>query len=100
MYEMLVGAPPFSGSNFAQLFEQHLHASPPSLLANNRSLPPAIDSLVRDLLEKTPEQRPFSARRSLAERIRSNGREISWLTVAGIFAIAATVVVIAWAIGQ
>lgn len=62
MYEMLAGKKVFSGENFAQLFEQHLKSPPPSILQAVPTCPPQIDKVIRQLLAKNPEDRPFNAR--------------------------------------
>jgi serine/threonine protein kinase len=62
LFEMLAGTPPFQGDNFAQLFEQHLNHLPQPLSRIQPNLPPGLEQLVNKLLEKSPEQRPFSAR--------------------------------------
>ena len=61
-YEMLAGKPPFSGANFAQVWDQHLHAQPRSLRDRGVDCPEWLDELVQRLLEKEPYQRPFNAR--------------------------------------
>jgi eukaryotic-like serine/threonine-protein kinase len=61
-YEMLAGKPPFSGANFAQVWDQHLHALPRSLREQGVDCPEWLDELVQRLLEKEPQQRPFNAR--------------------------------------
>ena len=62
LFETLTGRPPYLGENFAQIFEQHLHSSPPSILAIQPSCPAEIDAIVKRLLEKSPDARPFNAR--------------------------------------
>ena len=62
MYEMLTGQPPFQGDNFAQLFQQHLNASPQPLRELAPGTPAELEQLVEQLLAKRPEDRPFNAR--------------------------------------
>ncbi|QDU58908.1 serine/threonine protein kinase [Aeoliella mucimassa] len=62
MYEMLTGSPPFKGANFAQVWEQHLNRDPEPLAKHGVDCPEWLESLVRQLLEKVPHDRPFSAR--------------------------------------
>lgn len=62
LFEMTTGRPPYPGDNFAQIFDQHLHADPPSARALAPDCPEELDALIRQLLAKDPEQRPFSAR--------------------------------------
>ena len=61
-YEMLTGKPPFTGANFAQIWDQHLHAPPKGLREQGIDCPEWLDQLVRALLEKEPHKRPFNAR--------------------------------------
>jgi serine/threonine protein kinase len=61
-YEMLAGRPPFTGANFAQIWDQHLHAAPKSLREQGIECPPWLEALVLQLLEKEPHRRPFNAR--------------------------------------
>ncbi len=62
MFEMLSGRPPYPGDNFAQIFEQHLHSPPPSVATIESSCPAGLDVIVKNLLQKSPEERPFNAR--------------------------------------
>jgi serine/threonine protein kinase len=62
MYEMLSGNPPFAGENFAQIWDQHLHAVPPGLQDQGVQCPEWLNRLVVRLLEKDPHKRPFNAR--------------------------------------
>src|SRR6185295_12307292 len=60
-YELLSGAPPFSGRNAQALFAAHLTQQPTPLDAKRADLPPAITSLVMRCLEKEPHLRPQTA---------------------------------------
>jgi len=62
MYEMLTGRPPFAGANFAQVWEQHLHAKPKGMRAQRVDCPEWLEKLVLQLLAKHPRERPFNAR--------------------------------------
>jgi len=62
MYEMLSGRPPFTGANFAQIWEQHLHQKPKGLKEQGIDCPEWLEKIVMQLLEKDPERRPFNAR--------------------------------------
>jgi len=61
LYEMTTGRPPFEGENLAVLLSNQLHApvTPPS--AHNPSISYHFDSLILQLLEKEPSNRPQSA---------------------------------------
>ncbi|MCO6458949.1 MAG: serine/threonine protein kinase [Pirellulaceae bacterium] len=62
LYEMLTGHPPYLGENFAQLFEQHLRDEPPSIRQSVPDCPLELDLMIRELMAKDPEKRPFNAR--------------------------------------
>ena len=62
LFEALTGRLPYPGKNFAEIFEQHLKSEPPSAREFDPDIPEAIDQLLRTLLAKDPEQRPFNAR--------------------------------------
>ncbi|MEM9659519.1 MAG: serine/threonine-protein kinase, partial [Planctomycetota bacterium] len=61
-YEMLAGKPPFTGANFAQIWDRHLHAQPRGLREQGIDCPEWLENLVMQLLEKEPSKRPFNAR--------------------------------------
>ncbi|MBB3209746.1 serine/threonine protein kinase [Rhodopirellula rubra] len=62
MFEMLSGRKVFLGENFAQLFEQHLHAVPPRITTLVGDAPPELDEIINACLAKRAEDRPFNAR--------------------------------------
>ncbi|MCA9264222.1 MAG: serine/threonine protein kinase [Planctomycetales bacterium] len=62
LFEILVGKPPYPGSNFVEITEQHLNAPPPSVRAAGIACPATFDKLIQSLLAKDPEARPFNAR--------------------------------------
>lgn len=62
MYEMLTGKPPFTGANFAQIWDQHLHKQPAGIRESGIECPTWLEQLVMQLLEKDPQARPFNAR--------------------------------------
>ncbi len=62
LFELLSGRSPFVGDNFAQLFEQHLHSTPPGVRAFAPACPAELDALIARLMSKNPEDRPFNAR--------------------------------------
>ncbi len=61
-YELLTGKPPFSGVNFAQIWDQHLHATPKSLREQGVDCPEWLEKLILQLLAKNAHERPFNAR--------------------------------------
>ena len=62
MFELITGHQPFPGTNFAQIFDQHLSSPPPSASALVPECPADLDMLIRELMAKQPEDRPFNAR--------------------------------------
>jgi tetratricopeptide (TPR) repeat protein len=60
-YEMLAGAPPFSGRPAQELLVAHLTERPESILAKRPDLSPELASLIMRCLAKRPEDRPQSA---------------------------------------
>src|SRR4051812_44386675 len=58
-YEMLSGKHPFNTTDAVQLFKQHATARPPPIAerAPGVVVPPAVEAVVRRLLEKTPDAR-------------------------------------------
>ena len=60
LFELTTGAPPFDGSGFEVLLA-HLGRPAPRPSERDASVPPAIDRLVAQLLEKRPDDRPASA---------------------------------------
>ena len=60
LYEMLVGAPPYSG-NAQAVVAAHLTAPVPHVADRRRDVPPAVARLVDQLLAKSPAERPQSA---------------------------------------
>ena len=62
LHEMVTGRPPYRGDNFAEIFDQHLTAEPPSVRAQGVDCPEAFERLIVRLLAKSPEDRPFNAR--------------------------------------
>ena len=65
MYEMLVGAPPYSG-NAQAVVAAHLAAPVPRVSDRRRDVPPAVASTIERLLAKNPAERLQSAREALA----------------------------------
>ncbi len=62
LFRMLTGRPPFEGNNFAQIFEHHLHSSPPSIRVFTPECPRELEQIVLQMLSKDQEQRPLNAR--------------------------------------
>jgi tetratricopeptide (TPR) repeat protein len=62
LYEMLSGKRPFHGETAADTMSAILHEEPPDLSEANRSVPPALENVVRHCMEKDPAIRFQSAR--------------------------------------
>ena len=64
LYALLGGGLPFTGNSDVELLDAIVHNAPTPLssLSSSSTLPKALSSLVASLLEKTPAQRPQTAR--------------------------------------
>ncbi len=60
-YEMLTGAPPFSGRSPQQVMAAHITETPVPVEQQRADVPPALAALVMQCLEKDPLRRPESA---------------------------------------
>ena len=61
LYEMVTGRPPFVGDDSVAIIGQHINTPPVSPTWHRADLPPALETLIMQLLEKDPEKRPASA---------------------------------------
>lgn len=61
IYEMLSGAPPFTGRTAQAIMVRQVRQRPPSLLVVRPDLPPAADAAMQRALAKKPEERPGTA---------------------------------------
>jgi serine/threonine protein kinase len=59
-YQMLAGAPPFTGPAY-ELMRLHMEAAPPPLKEKRRKMPKRMASIVMSALAKSPADRPTSA---------------------------------------
>jgi serine/threonine-protein kinase len=74
LFEMVTGAPPFTGAT-DDVIRAHAEAQPPAAPAD---LPSGVRSLVEQLLAKEPRERPFSAqqaRRAIEPFLPQNGAQ-------------------------
>jgi tetratricopeptide (TPR) repeat protein/TolB-like protein len=96
-YELLTGAPPFTG-NPSQVIAAHLTTAPVPIAEKRADVPPALAALVMQALAKDPAERPQSAHDMLAalDAVTTPGAGISapvagsrprWLLPAGIAAL-------------
>ncbi len=72
LFELLTGAPPFTGST-ADIFRRHLTSPPPPIARAGVRVPPALDALMTSLLAKDPADRPSDAG-DVARRLREGSR--------------------------
>jgi tetratricopeptide (TPR) repeat protein len=61
LYEMVTGRPPFVGDDSVSIIGQHINTPPVSPAWHRADLPPALETLIMQLLEKDPQKRPESA---------------------------------------
>jgi len=61
LYEMVTGRPPFVGDDSVAIIGQHINTPPVSPTWHRADLPPALETLILQLLEKDPDKRPESA---------------------------------------
>ncbi len=61
LYEMLSGRKAFRGDTAADTVSAILREEPPELSATNRTIPPALERIVRHCLEKSSDERAHSA---------------------------------------
>jgi len=61
LYEMVTGRPPFVGDDSVAIIGQHINTPPVSPTWHRADLPPALETLILQLLEKDPSKRPSSA---------------------------------------
>jgi tetratricopeptide (TPR) repeat protein len=61
LYEMVTGRPPFVGDDSVSIIGQHINTPPVSPAWHRADLPPALEMLILQLLEKDPQKRPSSA---------------------------------------
>jgi len=61
LYEMVTGRPPFIGDDWVNVVSQHINTSVVSPSWHRADLPPGLEVLILQLLEKDPGKRPESA---------------------------------------
>ena len=70
LYEMATGRPPFVGDHVVTVISQHANAEPVAPSWHREDIPPELERLILDLLEKNPADRPpgaAAARERIAE---------------------------------
>ena len=66
LFEMMAGRPPFVGTSAAQLINQQVHATPPSVRSFRPDAPAALDTVLQRALAKAPADRYQTAEEMLA----------------------------------
>jgi serine/threonine protein kinase/Tfp pilus assembly protein PilZ len=66
-YEMVMGAPPFTGENPAEIIKCHLMENPSFMEQRRDHMPPALVKIVRKMLAKSPDQRYADAHTLMME---------------------------------
>ncbi|MFN2263345.1 MAG: ABC transporter substrate-binding protein [Anaerolineales bacterium] len=61
LYELVTGGLPFDADDPLAVITQHIHAPVVPPRARDASIPPALESLILELLNKQPDDRPGSA---------------------------------------
>jgi eukaryotic-like serine/threonine-protein kinase len=97
LYEMLAGAPPFTGASAQAVIAAQVSATPRSLTSLRRGAPPAVANAVARALAKDPAAR-FQSAREFRDAIAplaadAAGRHGHPLRVAGLYGLAAAAVV-------
>lgn len=67
IYQMLVGEPPFTSTTLGGILFKQMDAPAPALTQHVRAIPPALCTLVQQMMAKAPEQRP--AMRAVSEEL-------------------------------
>jgi eukaryotic-like serine/threonine-protein kinase len=70
LYELLTGAPPFTGEGFLQVALRHVHDPVPSVVERRPDLPPRVAAAVERALEKDPALR-FPSMQEFVDELRA-----------------------------
>jgi eukaryotic-like serine/threonine-protein kinase len=70
LFELAAGRPPFVGRALADLIDQHIHESPPSLRELAPGLPPVVAEVAACALQKSPDDR-FPCALALAKELET-----------------------------
>ncbi len=70
MYTLLAGRPPFMAKSLPEVVHKVCYEPPQPLRRFNASVPPPLEALIAELLEKDPQRRPPTAR-SLTTRLEA-----------------------------
>src|SRR5215207_8656576 len=70
MTTMLTGRPPFEGEHPLAVMNQHVNTAPPLISQRRPGIDPALEALVAQMLSKSAQDRPQSAR-AVLDRLRN-----------------------------
>jgi serine/threonine-protein kinase len=84
LYEMLTGAPPFSGADLNAILFQIVNLVPPAPSTANAQVPTMLDHIVAKTLTKTPDDRYGSAKDLAADLQQCRSNLSPELRVAGV----------------
>jgi serine/threonine protein kinase len=76
MFEMLTGRPPFVGPTAVSIAMQHASANPPPVRQFNPTIPPAVEQVVIQALQKEPADR-FHSAAEMQQTLRNCARELA-----------------------
>ena len=77
LFELITGAPPFTGDSPVAVAYQHVRENPPPPSTINPDVPPELDAIVLKAMAKNPANRYQSAGEMRADLIRAiNGRPV------------------------
>lgn len=111
LFEMICGRRPFPGHDPLQLATSKLSQEAPALSSTGKLVPPALDRLVAQLLQRDPDDRPASATDVVSQLRDVYGAPSStelagvrrprfWTSVAAVALIAVLAGFGAWALGR
>jgi serine/threonine-protein kinase len=76
LFELLCGRTPFVGEAMAEILQQHIRQPPPKISSFVVDCPIELETLIAQLLEKKPEDRPQSAQ-AVAVRLRTIEQDVT-----------------------
>ncbi len=75
LWELIAGEPPFDGRPY-KVMDKHVNEVPPKMSTKAEGVPDWLDALVAKLLEKSPDDRPASARAVVAAIENGTGKSV------------------------
>jgi class 3 adenylate cyclase len=77
LYEAATGKPPFAGDDTIAVISQQINTAPVAPSWHNPAIPAGLESLILDLLAKSPEDRPQSAGEVLSRLEKIAGEPVA-----------------------